>query len=189
MSTAREDGEFQTVPASSAANRIRFRWAVVAIAAVVMLAVGGYLITRLLMDRWADHDFGELPREQSYVELAFSSGGSHVAYPHHEEGSKQRLLIDGKPGPQFNLIDSVSFLSPSRVVYRAAHDKKYLIVDGDRTSDEFDEIGDVTYSDDRSHYAVAAHAQTWRIIGDRGVLADGIKEKPSACHRTFKCGH
>ena len=58
-----------------------------------------------------------------------SADGCHLAYI-VADGQKQRVVVDGRPGPQYDLIWSCPFLSPdgNRVAYMAGDGGKQLVV-------------------------------------------------------------
>ncbi|HTN43667.1 MAG TPA: hypothetical protein VMN77_07710 [Nitrospiria bacterium] len=107
----------------------------------------------------------------------FSPDSRHIAYA-GENQEKHRVLLDGKPGPEYELVGHLSFSPDSRrFVYAAQKDKRrFVVVDG-VPGPPYDDVYPTGFSPDSRHVVYyATQGKKQRIIVDDhpGPEYDGI---------------
>ena len=115
------------------------------------------------------------------LETVFSPDSSHFAYGARQNG-KERIVFDGKPGRDYDLIasDSLAFSPDSEsLVYRAKRDgKRFLVVAGEETTPAgADNFGDPVFSPDSQRKAInvtRAGKERWLIDNQAGPEYDGV---------------
>ncbi len=117
---------------------------------------------------------GEGPRYQSVMELTFSADGGRFAYIAHEAEGRDRVVVDGVPGPVFGdvKLDSLIF-SPDgkRVAYAASRGSEFedpamAVVDG-RGGPSHAQIDELTFDLTGRHVAyVAGDGTSERVVID-----------------------
>ena len=99
----------------------------------------------------------------------FSPDGRHLAYV-VQDGVHQRVILDGKKGPQFNgiLLKPGQFVfSPdsTRLAYVAAKDKKMLLVDNGNPGKPFEMAAKPAFSPDSRRLAYTVKdGNQWHVL-------------------------
>lgn len=103
-------------------------------------------------------------------ELVFSPDGSRVAYTAYDRASPKRwsVVVDGKPGPRYDTVNSVAFSPDSRrFVYAAKLGAKWLMVVDGQPSAEYDDETTSDFSPDSKHIAYLAKVgMKWSVVVD-----------------------
>jgi hypothetical protein len=107
----------------------------------------------------------------------FSPDSRHIAYAGVNQ-EKHQVLLDGKPGPEYELVGHLSFSPDSkRFVYAAQKDKRrFVVVDG-VPGPPYDDVYPTGFSPDSRHVVYyATQGKKQRIIVDDhpGPEYDGI---------------
>lgn len=118
---------------------------------------------------------------EGVLDTVFSPDSSHFAYGARQNG-KARIVLDGKPGRDYDLIasDSLAFSPDSKsLVYRAERDgKRFLVVAGEEiTPAGADNFGDPVFSPDSQRKAInvtRVGKELWLIDNHAGPEYDGV---------------
>lgn len=118
---------------------------------------------------------------EGVLDTVFSPDSRHFAYGARQNG-KERIVFDGKPGRDYDLIasDSLAFSPDSKsLVYRAKRDgRRFLVVAGEEiTPAGADNFGDPVFSPDSQRKAInvtRAGKELWLIDNHAGPEYDGV---------------
>ncbi|HEX3000661.1 MAG TPA: hypothetical protein VHR86_10570 [Armatimonadota bacterium] len=114
--------------------------------------------------------------------ITFSPDGKHLGYV-ATRNEAQCLVLDGKPGPNFDEVGSYNHYilfsaDGRRFAYEATRgEKHYMVIDG-KASAAYDDIGGALFSPDGVHVAYPAKiGENWHIVldGKIGPAYPGIE--------------
>jgi hypothetical protein len=107
----------------------------------------------------------------------FSLDSRHMAYAGARQG-KYRVVLDGKPSPDYELVGHLTFSPDSqRFAYAAQINKRRFVVVGDVRGPSFDDVFPVGFSPDSRHlvyYATQGKKQRVVVDDHPGSEYDGI---------------
>lgn len=131
---------------------------------------------------------GEKRTDTGYDEirdLKFSPDGKRTAYRANVggkpkkygpiEGGKWTMVVDGKPGEEFDYVGEPHFSPDSRIMaYLTKQGGKQRVVIGDSKTDEFDYVCRLDFSPDGKRVALTASTgkDQWLIVGDEKTKID-----------------
>lgn len=112
-----------------------------------------------------------------------SSDGQHVAYlMANGRGRGGSMVIDGKPGQNYDSVDSVTFTPKGGVIYRAMSNQHSFVVVNGTESPAYLSTSTFLFSDDGQHFAYIARDQdgTAMVLDGRPLKHfSSIQDNPS----------